>query len=710
MKTMQMKASSLMKVLKKNEDEKGKPKKQIVVFQGSSCFSGDTLIQTSKGHKRIKDIKKGELVLSFDENRKKLVFNKVLERFKYKVTQSLINLKLKNGTKIECTPNHKFYSEGQWISAEELGRRSLEGNKRHKWKLSNKQQGKIKNNELEMLRKGKNNAPSISSEICKNNHNKRETQTSVSPQISSRSIYSKSREQTRGQSYRWEQGKQQIRKSGMGNTLREHKTFIQNRIKKTSEGRVKRDGEIDRKESNRYIKEIRTSKDNNQNVSERVWSFHCDNKNNIRTKQTGGMGRIKGEISAKEIRPSKISQLSFKSYRQKEIYDLSIENTKNYCVTKNNYIVHNSSSKTYTFLQYLIQKALTEWENKTIDIVRRTFPSLRISVLKDFFDIIISMGLYDRNSHNKSESSYKLGTNTFRFYSSDEEQKVRGPRRNIVFFNEVLEFKRMDVIQIMLRTSDLILMDYNPSEEFHWLYEEILKRDDVLFYKSTYKENPFLTQKVINEIERLKEIDINLWRIYGLGERGVTQATIFTNWDYAETNWEDFEGQEFYGMDFGFNNPTALLRIKYHKEGIYCEELLYETGLTSDDIIERLDKLVGEGKLSKNNEIWADSARPEIIEDMRRANYNVHPAMKKQDSVLRGLNFLKNHKILLDKESVNLIKEFRTYKWKVDKDDRILDEPVDLNNHLIDCTRYALCTLSERTEFGVLDGGKEIFG
>ena len=370
----------------------------------------------------------------------------------------------------------------------------------------------------------------------------------------------------------------------------------------------------------------------------------------------------------------------------------------------------SSSSKTYTFLQYLIQKSLTEWENKTIDIVRRTFPSLRISVLKDFFDIIISMGLYDRNNHNKSESSYKLGTNTFRFYSSDEEQKVRGPRRNIVFFNEVLEFKRMDVIQIMLRTSDLILMDYNPSEEFHWIYDEILPREDVLFDKSTYIQNPFLTKKVIKEIERLKGIDTNLWRIYGLGERGVTQATIYSNWDYAETSWEDFEGQEFYGMDFGFNNPTALLRVKYHKEGIYCEELLYETGLTSDKIIERLNDLVKQNKLNYNAEIWADSARPEIIEDMRRAGFNVHPAEKKQDSVLRGINFIKKHRVFLDKESINLIKEFRTYKWKVDKDDRVLDEPVDLANHLLDGLRYSLCRLSERTEFGVLSGGEDIFG
>jgi len=371
----------------------------------------------------------------------------------------------------------------------------------------------------------------------------------------------------------------------------------------------------------------------------------------------------------------------------------------------------SSSAKTYTTLQYIIMKCLTEWEGKTIDILRRTYPALRISVMKDFFDIIQAMGIYSKDNHNKTEGVYKLRTNTIRFYSSDDEQKVRGPRRHVVYFNEILEFKKMDVMQVMLRTHQLVLADYNPSEEFHWVYDDILTREDVNFHKSTYLDNPFLTPQTISEIKRLKNMDHNLWRIYGLGERGVTQATIFSNWDYTDQEYKLFEGQEFFGLDFGFNDPTAMVRIKYHESGIFCEQLLYKRQLTSDMIVRELERLEQKGVLSKDSVIYADGARPEIVEDISRAGFNVFSALKEKDSVLRGINFMKRHKIYLPKTSVELIKEFRTYKWKVDKDDHVLDVPIDLNNHLVDATRYALCSLSkELGHSGVLTDANFLFG
>ena len=369
------------------------------------------------------------------------------------------------------------------------------------------------------------------------------------------------------------------------------------------------------------------------------------------------------------------------------------------------------SSKTYSILQYLIEKCLTEWDNKTIDVLRRTYPALRISVIKDFFDLINGMGLYSKNNHNKTEGTYKIRSNVFRFYSSDDEQKVRGPRRHITFFNEILEFKKMDVMQILMRTHETVYFDYNPSEEFHWFYDDILTRDDVAFHKSSYLDNPFLTKKTIKEIERLKTTDKNMWRIYGLGERGVTQATIYSNWDYSDEVFEEFEGQELYGLDFGFNNPTALVGVKYHEEGIFAEQLLYMTDLTSDLIIKEMDKLVVINKLTKESTIFADSARPEIIEDIAKAGYNVFSVKKEKDSILRGINFIKRHKMFISKESTDLIKEFRTYKWKIDKEDRIIDVPVDLNDHLCDALRYALSEKS--TDFGkvgILTGGQDIFG
>lgn len=352
------------------------------------------------------------------------------------------------------------------------------------------------------------------------------------------------------------------------------------------------------------------------------------------------------------------------------------------------------SSKTYTILQYIITKCFIEWENKTIDILRRVTPALKRSVMKDFFDILISLEMYDINLHNRTDSTYKIRSNLIRFYSADEEQKMRGLRRDIVYFNEALEFKRIDIMQVMMRTHELIFMDYNPSDEFHWIYDEINKRDDVNFSISTYKDNTFLGEKTIHEIERLKEIDPNMWRIYGEGLIGTAQATIFNNWDYADKNFEDYEGQIFYGMDFGFNDPTTLLRIKYHPKGIYAEGLLYKTDLDSDMIILEMMKIKEKGKIDFNSHIFADDARPEIINEIRKAGFNIHPVKKQKFSVLMGINFLKRHRIFLDKESLELIKEIRGYKWKVDKNDKIIDEPVDLNNHYCDSLRYAVRNVS----------------
>ena len=357
----------------------------------------------------------------------------------------------------------------------------------------------------------------------------------------------------------------------------------------------------------------------------------------------------------------------------------------------------SGSGKTYSMLQMLIIKALSEWENKTIDIIRRTLPSHRIGAMKDFEDILKSLKLYSKKMHNKSEHSYKVGSCLFRFYSTDDEAKMRGPRRDVVYFNEVLELKKMDVVQVLMRTNDLVFMDFNPSDEFHWVYDDIIdSRDDVFFHKSTFVDNPFLPSTVRSELFRLKDMDDNLWRIYGLGERGVGEATIFRNWDYYKGSFDSFEGEELFGLDFGFNHPTAMVRVKFRESDmtLLVDELLYKGGLTSDLIVLELEKLKEKGVLSSGSSITADNARPEIISEISRAGFNVYPTKKGTKSVISGINFLKQCRILVTEGSVNLAKELRTYKWKVDKDDKVLDEPVKVNDDL--CFIKGTLVLSEK--------------
>lgn len=352
----------------------------------------------------------------------------------------------------------------------------------------------------------------------------------------------------------------------------------------------------------------------------------------------------------------------------------------------------SGSGKTYSVLQMIIIKCVSsEWENKTIDVVRRTFPAHKIGAMKDFEDILKRLGLYNQRMHNKSEHSYLLGSCKIRFYSTDDEAKMRGPRRDVVYFNEVLELKRMDVVQVLMRTNDFVFMDYNPSEEFHWLYEDILEREDVFFHKSTFLDNPLLPENQAKQIRMLKKTDPNLWRIYGLGERGVSEATIFSNWDYYSESFDSFEGLELFGLDFGFNHPSALVRVKICSKTrrILLDELLYKSGLTGAGLVREFERLEKEGLISRTSSVTADNARPELINELCSAGFNVYPTKKGTKSVLDGINFLKQHELLVTEGSVNLAKELRTYKWKVDKDDRVLDEPVKLNDHLLDGGRYA---------------------
>ncbi len=369
------------------------------------------------------------------------------------------------------------------------------------------------------------------------------------------------------------------------------------------------------------------------------------------------------------------------------------------------------SGKTYNILEWLIVMARSEWNNYVIDITRETMTALRVSAMFDFFQILEKHGWYDPMFHHKSLNTYKIGTNIFRFFGADEDQKVRGPGRDILFCNELNGMRYKAFKQLNQRTKVLTIGDYNPSDEFHWIYDDIITDPDTAFFITTFRDNPFLPERIKKEIRKYKKKDPNYWRIYGLGLRGVAQATIYSNWETTKMTWEEFEGQPLYGQDYGFNNPTVMLRAKYHKEGIFVDQLLHKTNLTSSMIVDEMNKIKEKKEIDFNSEIFGDGARPEIIEDINKEGYNCRAAKKGKDSVLRGINFNKRHQIYVTERSFELIKELKSYKWKVNKDEKVLDEPVDLNDHFMDALRYALSTISENYGVtGILTGGDDVFG
>ena len=331
---------------------------------------------------------------------------------------------------------------------------------------------------------------------------------------------------------------------------------------------------------------------------------------------------------------------------------------------------------------------------KTITICRKTFPSVRASVMRDFIEILRSHNMYSEEYHNKSNSEYHLNGNLVEFISLDQPQKVRGRKRNLLFINEANELAFEDWQQLVFRTEGKIILDYNPSDEYHWIYDKVKEREDADFYITTYLDNPFLEPSIKAEIERLRDTDEQYWQIYGLGQKGISKATVF---NYKEINAIP-EDADFvsYGVDFGYtNDPTTLVAVYTKEYNIYLKELIYQTQMTTNDIHNKW-KQIG----ITREPIYCDSAEPRLIEELRRMGWNVRPSIKGADSVNAGIDLLKRFKINIYKDSHNAIQEFRNYKWQEDKSGKLMNKPVDKNNHLIDATRYATYSVLSKPNFG----------
>lgn len=342
------------------------------------------------------------------------------------------------------------------------------------------------------------------------------------------------------------------------------------------------------------------------------------------------------------------------------------------------------SSKTYSLAQLIILKALQE-QGKVYTICRKTLPALKGTAYKDFFNILEEHNLYNPDKHNKSELTYKLNNNEIEFISVDMPQKIRGRKRHILWLNEANEFRFEDWVQLSLRTTENIYLDFNPSDPYSWIYDRVMNREDCTFIKSTYLDNPFLPDETIKEIERLRELDSNYWKIYGLGDMAQPTETIFRQFEIA--NNVPTEAQLVaIGMDFGYSNdPTAIAEVYKLNDDLYINELIYSKGLTNQDIAQKLREL----NITRQTEIIADSAEPKSIEELHRQNFNIKGAKKGADSINIGIDVLRRFKLHITKNSTNTLNEFKYYKWLTDKNGHIVNKPAtNQQDHIIDAVRY----------------------
>ena len=339
------------------------------------------------------------------------------------------------------------------------------------------------------------------------------------------------------------------------------------------------------------------------------------------------------------------------------------------------------ASKTYNVLIYFVYKLLNE-DNKILSVVRKTLPALKGSVLRDLKEILLLFDVYDPNAWHQADGYYQLGTNIIEWFSIDDETKVRGRKRDYLFINEATEVSYDEYTQLVLRTSGLIVLDLNPSLWQSWIYD-LENRDDVKYNIITYKDNPFLPDTQVQEIEKLRDRDPNLWRIFGLGLKGMATKMVFTHQQIYDELPKDAKLLG-YGIDWGYSDPSTLVSVYKNKDGIYVEEKLYLKNITIPDFIYKIKDL----GLNLNDDFIADSANPQAIEELKRNHINCKPV--KKNSILHGIDLLKRNNFYVNTNSKNLLNELQSYVWKVDKNGNNLDEPVDNNNHIIDGIRYVL--------------------
>lgn len=339
------------------------------------------------------------------------------------------------------------------------------------------------------------------------------------------------------------------------------------------------------------------------------------------------------------------------------------------------------SSKTYNILIFLLAYVI-QHPKYSLSIVRKTLPALKGSVFRDFKEIMMDkFKLWDGRCMNKSEMVYTLPNESFiEFFSTDDEQKIRGRKRNILYCNEGNEISFLEWQQLIMRTTNFSIIDYNPSfSDEHWLCE--LNKDPRTYhFISTYKDNPFLEQTIIDEIESLKHKNKVLWTVYGLGQQAMAEGLVFPEYEIVDSFPEKAK-QVAVGLDFGYSSdPTAIVKCGILDDRMYLDEQCYRTHMLTSEIIKELKKL----RLF----VYADSADPRLIQEIANSGVIIFPADKYKGSVMGGLFKMMEYKLCVTRRSTNYIRELKNYVYEQNKDGKFINQPIDAYNHLIDATRY----------------------
>jgi phage terminase large subunit len=348
-----------------------------------------------------------------------------------------------------------------------------------------------------------------------------------------------------------------------------------------------------------------------------------------------------------------------------------------------------SASKTISILMWLIGYCQhPDVKNELVSVVSETMPHLKRGAIRDFLNIMQEHGYFQDANWNKSDYIYTFPNgNKIEFFSADMPSKVRGPRRDVLFINEANNVPYETFTQLEIRTKKIIFLDWNPVSEF-WFYVDennhpnIISRKDCDFITLTYRDNEALDKSIVATIEARKG-NKNWWKVYGEGQLGEAEGRIYTGWQLIDEIPHEAR-LEAYGLDFGYtNDPTSVVAKYYYNGGYIYDEIIYRKGMSNKQIA---DVLINE----KQAIVYADSAEPKSIDEIKSYGIGIIPSNKGQGSVLQGIQYVQDQQISVTKRSVNILKEYRNYLWDEDKSTgQTLNKPMDIFNHSMDAIRYS---------------------
>jgi phage terminase large subunit len=357
-----------------------------------------------------------------------------------------------------------------------------------------------------------------------------------------------------------------------------------------------------------------------------------------------------------------------------------------------------SAGKTFGILPILIDRCLRT-PNLETSVVSESVPHLRRGAIKDFLKIMMYTNRYRDSQWNRGVLKYTFNNGSYiEFFSVEQPDKLRGARRNVLYVNEANNIPFEAYNQLAIRTSGDIWIDFNPTANF-WAHKEVAIEDDADFITLTYKDNEALPKTIVDDIEsarekaKTSEYWANWWKVYGLGQIGSLEGVCIKQWNEIELPAE--ARLLCYGMDFGYSNdPTTLIGLYKYNDAYIFDEVIYQKKLLNSDI----SNLLSDNNITEV--IYADSAEPKSIAELKTYRHKVMPCTKGKDSIVYGINLINQNKIFITSRSTNLIKELQSYTWVKDREGNTVNKPIDAFNHCIDAARYAITSQLETPNKG----------